>query len=287
MANEEKALDMLEKGEKKFKSFSIFNSQGKYEEAADYFNKAANFFKLAKKWDDAAATYIKTAECHLKLQSKHEAASNYVNAANCIKKTNVQDAISYLKQAVEFFTDEGRFSIAAKHQKEIAELYEQEADYEKAIEAYQVAAEFYEGEGSSSSANSCLLKVAQYSAQLEKYPKAIEIFEQVGKVSLESNLLKWSVKEYFLKAGLCHLCASDLVSAKRALEKYQEMDCTFSSQRECKLLLELVKAYENYDAEAFTQAVVEYDSVSKLDQWKTTILLRIKNSINNEDTGLA
>jgi len=132
-----------------------------------------------------------------------------------------------------------------------------------------------------------LLKVAQYSAQLEKYHKAIEIYEQVGKASLDNNLLKWSVKEYFLKAGLCHLCASDLVSAKRALEKYQEMDCTFTSQRECKLLLDLIKAYENYDAEAFTAAVVEYDSVSKLDQWKTTILLRIKNSISNEDTGLA
>jgi len=242
---------------------------------------------MAKKWDEAAATYVKAADCQLKLDSKHEAASNYVNAANCVKKTNVQDAVIYLKQAVEFFTDEGRFSIAAKHQKEIAELYEQEADYEKAIESYQLSADYYEGEGSTSSANGCLLKVAQFSAQLEKYDKAIEIFENVARGSLDNNLLKWSVKEYFLKAGLCHLCASDIVSAKRALEKYQELDCTFSSQRECKFLQDLVTAYENYDAEAFTQAVVEYDSISKLDQWKTSILLRIKNSIKNEDTSLA
>lgn len=35
------------------------------------------------------------------------------------------------------------------------------------------------------------------------------------------------------------------------------------------------------DVDAFTQAVVEYDSISKLDQWKTSILLRIKNSIKS------
>ncbi len=43
-----------------------------------------------------------------------------------------------LKQGIEFYTDEGRFSIAAKHQKELAELYEDQSDLENAIAAYQV-----------------------------------------------------------------------------------------------------------------------------------------------------
>jgi len=176
-----------------------------------------------------------------------------------------------------------RFSIAAKHQKEIAELYEAELDFEHAIESYQVAADYFEGEGSSSAASACLLKVAQFSAQLEKYEKAIEIFEKVAKTSLESNLLKWSVKEYFLKAGLCHLASGDVVSAKRALERYMEMDVTFSAQRECKFLQDIVAAVENFDVEAFTQAVVEFDSISKLDQWKTTMLLRIKTAIKADE----
>ena len=38
--------------------------------------------------------------------------------------------------------------MAAKHQKEIAEIYEQETDYENALKSYQAAAEFYDGEGS-------------------------------------------------------------------------------------------------------------------------------------------
>lgn len=83
-------------------------------------------------------------------------------------------------------------------------------DYENAIEAFQKSADLYEGENSTSSANGCLLKVAQYSAQLERYDKAIEIFEKVAKASVDNNLLKWSVKDYFLKAGLCYLCKVSL-----------------------------------------------------------------------------
>jgi len=282
----ERGEDWMDKAEKKIKSFSMFNSSQKFEDAADLYTKGANQFKVQKKWDLAGAAFVKAAECNLKLQSKHEAASNYVNAANCYKKNNVSDAVNCLRTAVELFTDEGRFSIAAKHQKEIAELYEAEMDFENAMECYQSAADFFDGENATSAANSCLLKVAQFSAQLEKYDKAIEIYEKVASNSLENSLLKWSVKDYLLKGGLCHLCTADIVSAKRALDKYKDMDPTFSSQRECKLLEQVVAAYENLDVEAFTQAVVEFDSISKLDAWKTSVLLKIKNSIKSEDNSL-
>jgi hypothetical protein len=47
-------------------------------------------------------------------------------------------AISCLRLAIEIFTDEGRFTQAAKHTKEIAELYESEMDYENAVTYFQV-----------------------------------------------------------------------------------------------------------------------------------------------------
>jgi alpha-soluble NSF attachment protein len=40
---------------------------------------------------------------------------------------------------------------------------------------------------------------------LGQYDKAIEKFEQVAYASLDNQLTKWSLKEYFLKAGLCHI----------------------------------------------------------------------------------
>ena len=55
-------------------------------------------------------------------------------------------------------------------------------------------------------ANKCFLKVAQIAADLDMYDVAIEKFERVASAAVDDNLLKWSLKEYFLKAGLCHLC---------------------------------------------------------------------------------
>ncbi|XP_028858827.1 N-ethylmaleimide-sensitive factor attachment protein, beta b isoform X2 [Denticeps clupeoides] len=179
-------------------------------------------------------------------------------------------------------THKGRFTIAAKHHITIAEVYESElVDIEKAIAHYEQAADYYKGEESNSSANKCLLKVAAYSAQLEQYQKAIEIYEQVGTNTMDNPLLKYSAKEYFFKASLCHFIVDEL-NAKLAVEKYEEMFPAFSDSRECKLLKKLLEAHEEQNSEAFTEAVKEFDSISRLDQWLTTMLLRIKKTIQGD-----
>lgn len=94
--------------------------------------------------------------------------------------------------------------------------------------------------------------------------------------------MKWSVKDYFLKAGLCHLATGDQVSTNRALEKYRDMDPTFPSTREHQLLVDLYEAVDAGDQEVFADKLFQYDQVSKLDKWKTTILLRIKNAIEEK-----
>lgn len=52
-----------------------------------------------------------------------------------------------------------------------------------------------------------MLKVGTFAAQLGYYDKAIEKFETVAHDSLDNQLMKWSLKEYFLKAGLCHIAS--------------------------------------------------------------------------------
>jgi len=57
----------------------------------------------------------------------------------------------------------------------------------------------------------------------------------VASSSLESSLLKYSCKEYFFRAALCHLCV-DVLNAQHALERYQELCPAFQDSREYKLL---------------------------------------------------
>lgn len=80
-----------------------------------------------------------------------------------------------------------------------------------------------------------MLKVAQYAAQLEDYDKAINIYESVAASCLDSSLLKYSAKEYFFRASLCHLSV-DLLNAQHALDKYAQQYPAFQDSREFKLV---------------------------------------------------
>uniref|UniRef100_A0A8C5GEC4 Beta-soluble NSF attachment protein n=1 Tax=Gouania willdenowi TaxID=441366 RepID=A0A8C5GEC4_GOUWI len=230
----------------------------------------------------AGNAFCQAARLHMTLQNKLDSATSFVDAGNAYKKADPQEAINCLNQAIDIYTDMGRFTIAAKHHITIAEIYESElVDIEKGIAHYEQAADYYKGEESNSSANKCLLKVGHYSAQLEQYPKAIEIYEQVAMSTMDNPLLKYNAKEYFFKASLCHFIVDEL-NAKLAIEKYEEMFPAFSDSRELKLLKKLLEAHEEQNSEAFTEAVKEFDSVSRLDQWLTTMLLRIKKTIQGD-----
>lgn len=43
----------------------------------------------------------------------------------------------------------------------------------------------------------------------------------------------------------------------------------------------LIDHMEEQNVDGFTEAVKDYDSISRLDQWYTTILLRIKKQVND------
>lgn len=84
-------------------------------------------------------------------------------------------------------------------------MLEGDLQLEDAIKAYQKAAEYYDCDNSASSAQQCRLKSALFMAQLERYREAIDIYQAVAREAVDSNLLKWSAKDYFLRAVLCFL----------------------------------------------------------------------------------
>lgn len=43
-----------------------------------------------------------------------------------------------------------------------------------------------------------------------------------------------------------------------------------------------MQAYENFSADGFADAVYQYDTISKLEPWKISILLHVKVSIVGE-----
>ena len=74
-----------------------------------------------------------------------------------------------------------------------------------------------------------------------------------------------------------------MVATSRALEAYRDLDPTFMSTREHQLLVDLAETVETGEQDAFAEKLLQFDQLSKLDKWKTTLLLRVKNNI--EDRG--
>jgi len=288
------AQELLAKARKKktassggFASFFGGSSKtSNLEEARELFVSAANAFKAEKAFKDSADAFVEAGDCALQANEKDDAANDFWNAAKAYKKTHPELAVRSLKRTIQLYVEKGRFRQAADREKEIGQIYQQDGgDLEAALASFEQAGDWYSGEDATATANACYKDVADIAAQLNHFDKAIEKFELVAENSLTSPLTRYSVKEYYFKAGLCHLAKGDVVQATRAIDHYQQQDNTFSGTRECKFLMEIMESLNQNDQESFTQHVVKYDSLTKLDNWKTAILLKIRQTIT-EGTGL-
>ncbi|KAG6842244.1 vesicular-fusion protein S17 [Blastosporella zonata] len=276
---------LIDKADKKANSSGgwFTSNTAKYEEAGDLYQQAANSFKLEKLFKEAGDAFAREAECREKCKEQNEASNAWWNAAKAYKRGFPDLAVQALTQTIVHLTQAGRFRQAADREKEIGQIHLQESnDLRKACESYVRAAEWYAQEDATATANACFKEAADLHAELGEYSQAIARYEQVADHSLTSSLTKYSVKEYWLRAGLCALAMNDTVTAQRNLTKYQNQDNTFPSTREAKFLVALVDAVDTGDQERFTAAVVEFDQVTKLDNWKTAILLTIKRGIQEE-----
>ncbi|KAL8254295.1 hypothetical protein R6Q59_032516 [Mikania micrantha] len=289
-----KGEDLEKQAEKKLKGWAFFGS--KHEDAADLYEKAANFYKIGKSWDQAGAVYVKLAECILKLDSKHEAASAYADAGHCYKKTSSTECISHLEKALDLFMEIGRLGMSARYCKFSLLILIIFKNVKNQIVIFLLnrsnrvltgtnfaSPNLYQGEEVNSSANQCRLKIAQYAAELEQYQKAIEIYEDIARQALNNNLLKYGVRGHLLNAGICQLRKGDVVAITNALDNYQDLDPTFAGSREYKLLSALAASVDEEDVEKFTDAIKEFDSITKLDAWKTTLLLRVKEMLKAKE----
>ncbi|BCR96536.1 alpha-soluble NSF attachment protein SEC17 [Aspergillus luchuensis] len=265
--------------------FSFFGGRTeKYENAADLYTQAANAFRVQKQNKEAGLAFEKAASIQTQnLNEPDDAANTLTEAFKVYRKSDPEDAARVLSSAIQHYVLKGNLRRAATQQQHLAEVYEVElGDTKKALEAYEKAAEWFDGDNAEALANKHYLKAADLAALEGDYYKAIEHYERIGRSSINNNLMKWSVKDYFLKAGICHLATNDLVAANRALENYRDIDTTFASTREHQLLVDLVQTIEAGDQEAFADKLFQFDQLSKLDKWKTTLLLRIKNSIEEQ-----
>ena len=156
--------ELFNQGEKQLKKWSFFGN--KYEDAAELFHKSANQFKVAKEWKSAGTAFMRCSDCHHQCGNTYESTEYITEAARCYKKVRCEDALMCYTTAADMLCNEGKFSQAAKLQKELGEFHAEGEDYDKAIEAYKKAVDFFSGEEQHTSANQTLLEVAKLYAEV-------------------------------------------------------------------------------------------------------------------------
>jgi len=274
------ARELVARAEKKLgqnRFMAMFGN--KYEDAAELLEKAANGFKLAKQWDEAGRAYERLAECHVHLESPHEAATALFDGANALKKASPEGAVGLMKRAAELYCNMGRLGMAAKNFRECAEILEKGGDRDGAMQYYEQASELYQTEEMRAETNKCTVKMATLSAEAEDFARSMALWEELARASVDNNLLKYSVKGYLLNGGLCALCCGDLDKIRNTIDRYDDLDATFNGTREFTFLKDLADAMEEGDQEQFTAVVAEFDQITRLDPWKTSLLLKAKKSI--------
>jgi alpha-soluble NSF attachment protein len=95
--------------------------------------------------------------------------------------------------------------------------------------------------------------------------------------------MRWSVKDYLFKAGICYLANNDMVLTENKLQEFKKPDFQFESTRECAFLTALVQTMKDGDEQAFTDHSTNFDLMNKLDGWKVRVLVAAKKHIQVED----
>lgn len=296
--NKQKAKEALAR--KTFGSIFGFGKSAQYEEAFNYYKAAANAYKLADQFSDSGDCYMSASECAAVVDenvASVDAVNMIIEAANMYKRsTDIAKAIETYGKAIKIYCDTSRLGQAARYQKEVADMFETDGNMEMAQKMFETAADLYSKDNKKSNAKDCLLKVATICStnacrlaadktdpknvqqSVTDFQRAASIFEQIGTEAMESKLGSFSAKGYFFQSLLCTMALADEVAIEQKLVCFKNIDYTFPNSRECKFVESLVTAFQSMSVEDFANACSEFDRVTPLDPWKTSMLVCIKRA---------
>ena len=281
-----KARSKLEPG---FFGKMFSSKESRVDDAMELLSNAAGIYKTRKNWLKAGETYEELARLDME-SGGGMAYSHYQDAAHCFSFVDKNRSDQNLDRAIESCEKSGKYMQAGKLAQRIANDFEVNFNYEKAIVKYQKAAEYFqmESQNTKSMQQQCLLKVADLmciSNHKDMFTEAPKIYEKLGMQYLTVPLLKSSAKDMFFKCVMIFIAKKDEVSAEVALKKYLLEDPTFDDTTDSKFLKNVIKFIsEPPNPEGFRAEIKKYKTLRELDKWKLTMFaMAIKNIEKEED----
>jgi len=268
----------------------VYAPKLKFYDAISLWHKAGKCFAVAAEWEESAIAFARAAEYMAKLGNPHEAAVYWFKSAEVHRRIDVLGSVQRYDKSIAGYIEVLRFGTAANLTVALAEIYEEERQWEKAIERYDVAAEYYVAEKLNSQACDCLMKLANLTALLEKFEDASFAFERAVELMVDDNRLRLNIPQVYLRAGLCLLANGGNIQeglySHKVLRYYMKIWAKTYYQFDCsreKLFLEnLLRTIAKGDMDAFADQVYNFDNVAGLESWHLKLLARCKEDVEEE-----
>ena len=260
---------LMIKAQKTVGSFCMpWNRTAYRDQGADQFFQAGTLFKSGSEWRAAADAFLRAAENR---SAPGDRATDQVQAAQCFKKAGDPEFPTHLEKPIEYFAAHGRFSSAARLEREVAEWLEARGDSRAELH-YARAVQHYENCVPPQIATARPIKIKL--GEQAGYAKGALIFEEVA-----CSLTGYPplARPFHLRTGLCHLANRDTHRAS-----LETRDVGWESSREYRLLASLVTSVEESDVTAFQSCLREYDALTPLDAWHIGICRDIKNGLEED-----
>ncbi|CAG0915646.1 unnamed protein product [Notodromas monacha] len=203
-----------------------------------------------------------------------EAVELLGRAANCFKMAKKWSAAgSAFLEAAKLHLDNGSRHDAATMFVDAATCYKK-SEPNEAVNCLLKAIEIYTDMGRFTSAARHHISIAEiYETDLCDLEKAMQHYEQAadyykGEESTSSaNKAMLKVAQY----------AAQMDKFEKAISIYE------NDSRENKLIKTLIENMEENNVEGFSEAIKEYDTISRLDPWYTNMLLKVKKGMSESE----
>jgi alpha-soluble NSF attachment protein len=271
---------LIEKARKELKKWWSWSNE-RYFNTVDLLTKAALKLKMEKRFEESGDIFMEARAIAI----KHDVdipTHLLLEAARVYRKVNVQKAVECFTCLIASEKESGKFDLAAKYALELAEILDEDGDMTSASKYFSEAEELYLINDNTSFANKCSLKLASYDASVGKYNDAAYRYETVAKRQL-NGITKHSATDNFFRSAMCSLGGKGVDYAKRKLEEFENFDPIFADSRQAHFVHDVCNAIIDADPQTISDLAREYDTVFRLDNQLTSILLAIRNSLTNVD----
>ncbi|CAF1526961.1 unnamed protein product [Rotaria magnacalcarata] len=260
--NNKSAAQLMAEANKKAKTANGFfqrmlgSGSGITDDARELFIQAGNAAKAEGDYPISVEGYKRALDLSTE---DFEKAQMYEAIASSYKMFDLPQAVSPLTRAAELNMSQGKWTMASQILEKISELYEQMNDYENMIKCLREAYRFLKQEGQKASANRVQKKIAETLVVQHQFIEAQQEFEEMAQKAKDDAMLKFSAKDFWLKATMCALCI-DVENASTALNRYLNDNPLFEERSlEVQLLRQLIADVEEQNKESFLK---HYDDTS-------------------------